>query len=85
MSEKRLNKLRLYAASKDKTVTQIVEDACWQVAQYGDWQFVIDQHCALSYAQYHSSVNSSLPRIHPNAERSTVTVWGFFCFQLKYW
>ncbi|GET35409.1 hypothetical protein [Microseira wollei] len=26
MSERRLNKLRLYAASKDKTVTQIVED-----------------------------------------------------------
>ena len=26
MSERRLNKLKLYAASKDKTVTQIVED-----------------------------------------------------------
>jgi len=26
MSERRLNKLRQYAASKDKTVTQIVED-----------------------------------------------------------
>jgi hypothetical protein len=26
MSERRLNKLRSYAASKDKTVTQIVED-----------------------------------------------------------
>ena len=26
MSERRLNKLKSYAASKDKTVTQIVED-----------------------------------------------------------
>lgn len=26
MSEKRLNKLRQYAANKDKTVTQVVED-----------------------------------------------------------
>ncbi|GAB1545501.1 hypothetical protein NUACC21_81770 [Scytonema sp. NUACC21] len=26
MSQRRLNKLRLYAASKDKTVTSIVED-----------------------------------------------------------
>lgn len=26
MSERRLNKLRQYAANKDKTVTQIVED-----------------------------------------------------------
>ncbi|MFB2975622.1 hypothetical protein [Microseira sp. BLCC-F43] len=26
MSERRLNKLRAYAAGKDKTVTQIVED-----------------------------------------------------------
>lgn len=26
MSEKRLNKLRLYAAAKDKTMTQIVEE-----------------------------------------------------------
>lgn len=26
MSERRLNKLRLYAANKDKTVTQVVED-----------------------------------------------------------
>jgi len=26
MSDRRLNKLRLYAASRDKTVTQIVED-----------------------------------------------------------
>jgi|GEM_PF-586797 len=26
MSSRRLNKLRLYAASKDKTITQIVED-----------------------------------------------------------
>ncbi|TAE11249.1 MAG: hypothetical protein EAZ90_26365 [Oscillatoriales cyanobacterium] len=26
MSERRLNKLRAYAVSKDKTVTQIVED-----------------------------------------------------------
>jgi hypothetical protein len=26
MSERRLNKLRSYAATKDKTVTQIVED-----------------------------------------------------------
>ncbi|MBD6621304.1 hypothetical protein FNW02_37885 [Komarekiella sp. 'clone 1'] len=26
MSERRLNKLRQYAAAKDKTVTQIVED-----------------------------------------------------------
>jgi len=62
ISERRLNKLRLYATSKDKTVTQIVEDACWQVAQHGDWQFLRDQRAIVNAVHYRSLVNSSLPR-----------------------